>query len=95
MAEATASIVHVQSIQHKKQVVISLKRYLAHCGVRSVGVCDLFPSECKEEVRALNVVGLEMKKNRALDRFRVINIADRLVLQGQKGQQPYYTIPKE
>ena len=94
-AEATVAIVHFRSIQHKKQVVISLKRYLARCGVRGVGVRDLFPSECKEEVRALNVAGLEIKKNRAVDCFRVINIADRPVLQGQKGQQPYYTIPKE
>ena len=41
------------------------------------------------------MAGLEIKKNRAVDCFRVINIADCPVLQGQKGQQPYYTIPKE
>lgn len=91
-ADVTTAIIYFRSIQHRREAIVAIKGYLARNEVRRVGVRDLFPSEAMEEVRFLHKAGFYLKEKGTVDRFRVINIADKPVLQGVKGSGPFAPI---
>ena len=79
--DANTAIVYLGSLQQKRQAEVNMRKELGKMRARGVMIRDLFPLERMEEVRTLNKKGFEMKTNSEVQRFRIINRREMLILQ--------------
>jgi len=89
-ANAPSAIVYFRDPQIKREVTGWIKRLLLSLKARNVSVRDLFPGEKLEEVSQLTKLGFHLKTAGRINRFRIVNIRNRPVIQATKGNTYYY-----
>jgi hypothetical protein len=93
--DANSAIVYFTNLYHRRDSVALMKKMLAYHKTSGIGLRDLFPTEKLMEVRELTQIGIAMKNAKKVDRFRVVNIKDKPVLQGGAGREGFSDIDVE
>jgi hypothetical protein len=85
--QARAMILVMRSVQHKKEAIIRIKRYLSQFTIKNVTVSDIFPADQMDMVKKLSKYAQHKKTSGAIIKYRVVNKNNRAVLQTQKNNR--------
>ena len=85
--QARAMILVMRSVQHKKEAIIRIKRYLSQFTIKNVTVSDIFPADQMDMVKKLSKYAQHKKTSGVILKYRVVNKNNRAVLQTQKNNR--------
>jgi len=89
--DVNSALLFCTSVQTKKDTELAIKHYLQVNKVRGVLLRDIFPSDQIECAKELTKLGAELKEKGTIFKYRVINRADKPVLQILKRNSRIYT----
>ena len=88
--QARAMILIMRSVQHKKEAIIRIKRYLSQYTIKNVTVSDIFPADQMDMVKKLSKYAQHKKNNGVIIKYRVVNKNNKAVLQTQKNNREQF-----
>ena len=88
--QARAMVIVMRSVQHKKETIIRIKRYLGQNQIRNVTVSDIFPPDKIEKVKAYSRYAQKAKNEKKIARYRVVNKEGNVTLQIQERNNGKY-----
>ena len=93
--DADRAFVYFTSVYHKRLATGELRKALARDGVIGVGIRDVYTKESVPEARELFGIGLQLKRENRINKFRVVNEKNVPKLMTAKGVERYAEIPGE
>jgi hypothetical protein len=88
--KARAVIIYLNTLFHKKQAIVELKKFLQQNPGLRAAVSDVFPADETPRAIALNRYAAKKRQDKSMTRTRVINKGGTAVLQHTEGRSKKY-----
>jgi SNF2 family DNA or RNA helicase len=79
--DARAVVIYMNSVYHKRETVIALKRYMEKYKITGISIGDVYPAKESERALALHRYAAARRADNISERTRIINIRGAAVLQ--------------